>query len=172
MPHRLAALAILVVAVFTTGCSDGAGTDTDTGAVVTTPAPADDPEIDITVAPPAERDPAVDGRRVIGVEMDEFVFAPATVEVSAGEIVEFRFTNRGSVVHDAFVGTAAEQLEHSREMAHGDGHDHHGGNDAVTVAPGETASIVTTFDEPAVIEIGCHQPGHYEGGMRLTLTIV
>jgi uncharacterized cupredoxin-like copper-binding protein len=39
------------------------------------------------------------------------------------------------------------------------------------VAPGKKAALVRTFDQPGQVLIGCHQPGHYTGGMRLTVTV-
>ena len=45
------------------------------------------------------------------------------------------------------------------------------GEAAVEVAPGETATLVYTFDEPGTLLIGCHVPGHYAAGMKGTITV-
>jgi len=73
-----------------------------------------------------------------------------------------------------------EAMDHDEEMADDDeamdhdeaDHEHEAGLPApVTIAPGETITVLATFDEPGAILIGCHQPGHWEAGMRGTITI-
>ena len=41
----------------------------------------------------------------------------------------------------------------------------------VTVDPGETGELETAFDEAGTYEIGCHEPGHYDAGMKLTVEV-
>lgn len=41
----------------------------------------------------------------------------------------------------------------------------------VEVRPGETGELTVTFDKPGDVVIGCHQPGHYEAGMRATVAV-
>ena len=116
--------------------------------------------------------PAADagGARTIEVEMRDIAFAPTAVDVRAGEKVRFVFRNTGQVTHDAFIGDPAAQDDHEKEMR-GD-HGGHGKNsDAVTVKPGKSASLTYTFAQPGPILIGCHQPGHYTGGMRADVSI-
>lgn len=40
------------------------------------------------------------------------------------------------------------------------------------IRPGETVPVLATFDEPGELLIGCHQPGHWEAGMRGTVTVL
>lgn len=112
------------------------------------------------------------GGRVVEVEMVDIGFEPGAVRVAAGEEVTFRFTNTGIVPHDAFVGDEDAQAEHEREVGDDAGM-HHGDEeeDAVTVAPGETGTLTYTFEETGTTVIGCHQPGHYEDGMRVDVTV-
>ena len=72
--------------------------------------------------------------------------------------------NAGANVHEFFLGTAAEQVVFAQEMAdgHGGGHADDAG---VSVDPTETAEFSYTFDVPSDVLIGCHEPGHYDGGM-------
>jgi uncharacterized cupredoxin-like copper-binding protein len=42
----------------------------------------------------------------------------------------------------------------------------------VTIAPGDSVTVLATFEEPGEVLIGCHQPGHWEAGMRGTITVV
>lgn len=117
---------------------------------------------------PAAGDP---GTRTVEVEMRDIAFAPTSVDVRAGEKVRFVFKNTGQVVHDAFIGDQAAQDAHEKEMREGNG-DNGGSSDAVSVKPGKTASLTYTFDRPGQILLGCHQPGHYTGGMKADINIV
>jgi len=115
--------------------------------------------------------PAASGdERVVEVEMRDIAFAPTVVDVRAGEKVRFVFKNTGAVTHDAFVGDAAAQDAHEREMREGHS-DHGGGSNAVTVKPGKTARLTYTFERPGQLLLGCHQPGHYTGGMKAAINI-
>jgi len=108
--------------------------------------------------------------RTIEVEMRDIAFAPTSIDVRAGEKVRFVFRNTGQLTHDAFIGDNAAQEAHAREMRRGHG-DHGKGSNAVRVAPGKTAQLVHTFDRPGQILIGCHQPGHYTGGMKAAISV-
>ena len=48
----------------------------------------------------------------------------------------------------------------------------HGHATSSASRPGETGSLSMTFAEARSLLIGCHEPGHYEAGMRATLTVV
>lgn len=109
--------------------------------------------------------------RTVDVTMKDVKFTPATLSVAKGETVTFRFTNADAIQHDAYVGDAAAQAEHEKEMRDGGGHGGHGGKDAVTVPPGKTESLTYTFGEAGTVEIGCHEPGHYGGGMKMVVTV-
>ena len=117
-------------------------------------------------------DAATDGDadRTIEIEMVDIAFEPSEVEVEAGETVRFVFTNSGEIPHEAFIGDDDEQAHHAEDMAaaHGD----HGDTTGITVEPGERGEITHTFgDEVGKVLIGCHQPGHYEGGMVATIDV-
>lgn len=43
---------------------------------------------------------------------------------------------------------------------------------AVTIEPGETVSVLARLDDPGVTLIGCHQPGHWQAGMKGIITVV
>lgn len=116
--------------------------------------------------------------RTVEVDMADNEFEPDTVEVAGGETVRFVFTNTGTVAHDAFIGDTAEQADHETEMREADddsGMNHGGGDEesgeAITVEPGETGELTHTFDETGTLEIGCHEPGHYQDGMKMTVEV-
>jgi uncharacterized cupredoxin-like copper-binding protein len=126
------------------------------------------------------------GPRTVEIDMVDIAFEPDSVDVETGETVRFVFTNKGDVVHDAFIGDEAAQEEHEAEMheaeedmngdmddeaAHEDDDDGMHGEDGISVEPGETGEITYTFDEPGEILIGCHEPGHYDAGMIVTVNV-
>jgi uncharacterized cupredoxin-like copper-binding protein len=112
----------------------------------------------------------------VKIDMVDTAFKPHTVEVHRGEAVRFVFANKGKVDHDAVIGDAAAQVEHEREMrsleAEGHSAEHGGGENAITVMPGDTGELTTTFNRVGFTEIGCHEVGHYEAGMRVTVNVV
>lgn len=110
--------------------------------------------------------------KTVDVEMVDIAFKPETLRVNKGDTVTFRFTNSGKAPHDAFIGDAAAQKDHEEEMSESSG-GHHGSEtgDAITVDPGDTGRLTYTFDESGKIEIGCHQPGHYEAGMKIDIKV-
>ena len=114
--------------------------------------------------------------RTVEITMKDIAFSPESVMVAKGETVRFVFRNTGKLVHDAFVGDVEAQRGHERDMREqgkDDGHDddHGDGGNAVTVKPGKTGELVHTFDEDVALEIGCHQPGHYESGMKTAIEV-
>jgi uncharacterized cupredoxin-like copper-binding protein len=116
------------------------------------------------------------GTRTVEITMRDIEFSPDSVEVAAGETVRFVFRNEGKAVHDAFIGDEEAQDEHEMEMRKGgdSGMDHGGGGDdegGITVDPGKSGELTHTFRAGDRLLIGCHQPGHYDAGMKLEVTV-
>jgi uncharacterized cupredoxin-like copper-binding protein len=115
--------------------------------------------------------------RTIEVDMVDTAFEPEQLEVDEGETVRFVFTNTGDVAHDAFIGDADAQTGHEDDMRADDDDGDHGGHgdddsgDAVTVEPGDSAELTHTFDEAGTTEVGCHEAGHYEAGMKISVEV-
>ena len=117
--------------------------------------------------------------RTVDVTMVDNAFEPTSVSVKTGETITFRFTNTGAVRHEGVIGDDAVQEEHRTDMATSsteadDGHGDdggHGGATSVTVEPGATGELTHTFDEGGTVLIGCHEPGHWEAGMRATIAV-
>lgn len=112
--------------------------------------------------------------RTIEVAVDnELAFDPAEYEVAAGEVVTFRIANTGDIEHEFVLGDEQAQQQMSDEMGEDDGHAHSGEmSNAVTIHPGEEAELTWRFpDEATTVLVGCHVPGHYEAGMRGTVTV-
>jgi uncharacterized cupredoxin-like copper-binding protein len=167
--------ATLAVALLATACSGTVADAPWTHAPLSAGAPSTSPAVsaDVGGAPgsPSAMPAASASTGEVTITMtDTMRFQPDPIIVKAGEPITFVVTNAGLVVHEFVVGTEAEQADHAADMAAGGmGHDH--GN-AVSVAPGETGSLNMTFAAPGVILVGCHETGHYNAGMRATITIV
>lgn len=127
----------------------------------------DDHDDEFTFGRPGE---ASEADRVVEVDAnDDFTFSPAEIAVSAGETVTFVVTNTGAIPHDFTLGDQATQDAHEAEMAEmaasGDMGEHSDPN-AVVLEAGETNELTWTFSEAGTVLIGCHQPGHYDAGMK------
>jgi uncharacterized cupredoxin-like copper-binding protein len=108
----------------------------------------------------------------ITVRMTDNAYSPASFDVARGETVTFEFVNDGRMTHEAFIGDQQAQEDHATEMKAGDDHSMHmGGDEVVTVEPGASGSTTRTFDEGGTVVIGCHQPGHWESGMKATVDV-
>ena len=123
-------------------------------------------------------DGGADAARTIEIDMVDIAFEPSSIDVEAGETVRFVFSNDGEAVHEGYLGDEHAQEEHDversgdgDEVEEMDGMDHGGDEEAVVVDPGDTGELTYTFDEPGVIQIGCHQPGHYEAGMVIDVDV-
>jgi uncharacterized cupredoxin-like copper-binding protein len=121
------------------------------------------------VGGPAE---ATDADRSVEVTaLDTMTYEPVTLEVAAGETVTFVVTNRGHTAHEFTLGDAAMQREHADAMAHlPDGMPHDLPN-SIRLEPGETKELTWRFGHAQTLEFACHEPGHYEAGMRGTIAV-
>lgn len=124
--------------------------------------------------------PSGAGNRTVDVTMIDNEFQPVDLEVTKGETVTFKFKNDGKLRHEATLGDNAAQMQHRAEMTggtrgHGDDMGH--GSDAsdkptsITVDPGKTGEITHKFNESGTIIIGCHEPGHWESGMKADVVV-
>ncbi len=103
---------------------------------------------------------------------DDMRFTPANWQATSGETVRIQLVNAGKVRHEFIIGTEAELQVHAEEMKKPSvGHNHHDSN-AVSVAAGATGELVWTFADAGVLHIACFEPGHYEAGMRGTISVL
>ncbi len=109
--------------------------------------------------------------RTIKIDMtDAMRFTPDKITVKQGEIVRFIVANKGRMRHEMVIGTPEKLVEHAALMRKFPGMQH----DApymTHVAPGKTGEIVWNFNRPGTFEFACLIAGHYEAGMRGTLTV-
>lgn len=108
--------------------------------------------------------------KTVEIEMRDNAYSPTTIDVDAGETVRFLFTNTGKVTHEAYVGDPAAQAEHADEMESMGSMDH-GDDDVLVLEPGQDGDLTHTFDQSGTVQIGCHQPGHFEAGMVLDVAV-
>jgi uncharacterized cupredoxin-like copper-binding protein len=121
------------------------------------------------VGGPAEADSAI--RTVEVATFDSMTFEPGAITVSPGEVVTFVVTNASQATHEFTLGDAAMQREHAEAMAHmPDGMAHELPN-SIAVQAGETMALTWRFGVAGTLEYGCHEPGHYEAGMRGQISV-
>lgn len=111
--------------------------------------------------------------RTVTVTMTDNAYTPKNISAKAGESVTFKFVNDGQMTHEAYIGSEKDQEDHASEMMGGDGgHSMNmSGDGVVTVKPGGDATLTKEFTEAGTMVIGCHQPGHWESGMKATVTV-
>jgi len=90
-----------------------------------------------------------------------YTFSPSAISVARGETVTFEVTSVGGLVHEFMVGPAdavAADTEGTPEVA--------------DIGMMQTKAVTVTFDGTGPDAFACHAAGHYEAGMRGTITVV
>ena len=123
-----------------------------------------------------EGDPAK-ASRTIRVEMaDTMRFTPADLTVRRGETVKLVATNKGQVLHEMVLGTAAELKKHAEqmkkfpEMEHDEPHMAHV-KPGKSGKSGKSGEIVWQFTKAGEFQFACLIPGHLEAGMVGKITV-
>jgi uncharacterized cupredoxin-like copper-binding protein len=113
--------------------------------------------------------------RSIKVQMDDQMrFTPANIQVQAGETIRFVVRNAGQTAHEMVLGSDEDIRTHAEAMKQAAGHHaghSHGAGTAITVAAGQTGELVVHFPQAIRLQMACLIPGHYEAGMRGTVTV-
>jgi uncharacterized cupredoxin-like copper-binding protein len=104
---------------------------------------------------------------VIAEDGDGMKFIMDLGTIQLGETIKFVVTNNGDGEHEFSVGDTASQRAHAKLMAKNPDMKHDDDPSAVTLAPGETKTVIWTFNKPIQgnIVFACQMPGHYEAGM-------
>lgn len=172
MKFRGLVVAVSLLALVATGCSDsspddeaGGATDTETGM----------PSMDMgetesfTFGRPG--DPSEADRTVEITQLDTFAFDPSELEVQMGETITFAVTNAGEARHEFVLGDEMKQQEHESVMQDMGGEMMPDEPNAIAVEPGETKSLTWTFTEMGTLQYGCHVSGHFAQGMVGTIDV-
>lgn len=160
-----AALFALLAGLLVGACADSTAENTQVEEM-------DMEELMFSFGEPAD---AADADRVVEIiANDDFSFDPDEITVSLGEVITFRVVNGGPLIHDFTLGDEATQQEHEAEMAEmaesGEMMRHDESN-TMSIGPGETNELTWHFTETGSVLIGCHEVGHYDSGMKATITI-
>jgi uncharacterized cupredoxin-like copper-binding protein len=100
-----------------------------------------------------------DNPRVVWMNMDDTLkFMPDSVSASKGETIRFVLTNSGTAVHEFQVGPA--------DMVAADNVDGVLNVEKDELDEGSTHAVDYTFDGTGPYAYACHEPGHYEAGMK------
>ncbi|WP_235801925.1 cupredoxin domain-containing protein [Halopseudomonas pelagia] len=95
---------------------------------------------------------------------DNMRFTPDHFEVAAGETLKLVIKNEGQLLHELVLGTAEELEEHAALMAQFPGMEHEEPYMA-HVGPGETQTLIWTFNRTGRFDFACLLPGHFQAGM-------
>ena len=110
-------------------------------------------------------------KRTITIAMtDAMRFTPDAITVQEGETVRFVVRNTGRMLHEMVIGTPEELAKHAAMIAKFPDMEHDEPY-MVHVDPGKRGEIVRTFNRAGQFEFACLIAGHYEAGMRGTLTV-
>jgi uncharacterized cupredoxin-like copper-binding protein len=101
---------------------------------------------------------------------DTMRFNHAHFTVKRGETVRIVLRNVGQLPHEMVLGDEKSLREHAElmrkfpEMEHAD-------PNQVSVAPGKTGELVWQFTKAGTVPFACLHPGHYEAGMKGSITV-
>ena len=113
----------------------------------------------------------VDVQRIIEIDLRDGPWRTARpYRVKVGNIVRFELHNVGGLTHEFRIGDPVYQREHALMLERMPGVSHVDSN-AVVLAPGKSRSIVWQFGPAPVVELVCHEPGHYQTGEVLTVLV-
>jgi uncharacterized cupredoxin-like copper-binding protein len=151
---RLALAAPVVLALVVAACGGGSAASTPApsqGAAAATP--AGPVRVEVTLS-------------------DKLTVTPSAMTIPAGVPVTFVVTNTGTILHEFVVGDDQAQADHEQEMKDAGGMTMATDEEnAIGVEGGKTKELTMTFDQPGTTLAGCHVVGHYNAGMKATITI-
>jgi uncharacterized cupredoxin-like copper-binding protein len=104
----------------------------------------------------------------VSVRLDDFTVTPSATTLHAGRPYLFTVTNDGAATHELVIEPAGKvdqplELEQSGKDIESEVED---------IAPGQTKTLMWTFDQPGKYQMACHVPGHFEAGMKMAFEVV
>ncbi len=103
--------------------------------------------------------------RLVAVDMsDKLQFTPTTINVTRGETITFLITNDGTATHEFALGPAdkvdADQVDGTIVVEADEILEHH------------VKTVTYTFAGAGPYGFACHEPGHFEAGMKGAIVLV
>jgi uncharacterized cupredoxin-like copper-binding protein len=148
---RIALVTLMVIGLALAACSS-AGSSSPSAATATPLASAT-----LGFTPGTKAKPRV----VVITATDSLMFMPMDIPVAKGETVTFQIKNTGTLEHEFMVGPMADAFA-----------DKEGTPEVAGITGGTTKSLTVTFDGAGPYAFACHATGHFEAGMKGTITLV
>lgn len=113
--------------------------------------------------------------RTVHIQMREsedgkMSFAPAELNFRKGEQVKFVLRNVGKIEHEFVLDSPEANAEHKAQMAKDPAMKHDDPNEK-HVEAAKTGEFLWRFTKAGVFEYACLIPGHYEAGMKGSVTV-
>ncbi|MDP3138406.1 MAG: cupredoxin family protein [Burkholderiaceae bacterium] len=109
--------------------------------------------------------------RTVEITMtDNMRFTPAHIEVRQGEVLRFVLINKGRMMHEMVLGTQQELDRHAAQMLKFPGMEHDEPH-MKHVSAGRRGVLAWNFNRAGEFAFACLIPGHYQAGMRGTITV-
>jgi len=144
--------ALVITASTLVACSSGSSSASTSAATATPQASAS-----LAFTPGTTAHPRV----VVITATDQLMFMPMVIAVAKGETITFQVKNTGTIEHEFMVGPKADAFA-----------DKEGTPEIAGITGGTAKSLTVTFDGPGPYAFACHATGHFEAGMKGTITLI
>jgi len=144
--------ALVITASTLVACSSGSSSASTSAATATPQASAS-----LAFTPGTKAHPRV----VVITATDQLMFMPMVIAVAKGETITFQVKNTGTIEHEFMVGPKADAFA-----------DKEGTPEIAGITGGTAKSLTVTFDGPGPYAFACHATGHFEAGMKGTITLI
>jgi uncharacterized cupredoxin-like copper-binding protein len=101
----------------------------------------------------------------------DMVFEPKSLKVEKGQTVLFTVKNIGELDHEFVLDDHDSVMKHKAVMEKFPEMEHDDPN-SVRLEPGKSGEVVWKFSKSGNFEFACLIPGHYDSGMKGSLTVV
>jgi uncharacterized cupredoxin-like copper-binding protein len=102
------------------------------------------------------------------VDVEHSRFLPSDLRVVEGTEVRFVLRNGDPINHELIVGPEDVHARHR----HGTEREHEARDGELSVGPDGQGVTSFRFDDPGLVEMACHLPGHYAFGMHGEIEVV
>jgi len=101
---------------------------------------------------------------------DSMRFIPSSLEIREGDEVRIILVNTGRVRHELVIGDQDSLGRHAQDMKKSNAHHHDA--ESIFVEPGQVGMVIWRATTTKPIGFACFEPGHFEAGMRGTVSVV